>query len=226
MITLNHFGCTLDLKKRFRGFSCLVLCVIYHPPSSDNNALIEHLTSKLDIALSLYPNAGIFLIEDFNRCPVSSVLSHFTLKQIVKVPTRGNSTLDLFLTNMSALCNPPVSLPPIGQSDHNSVLWSFNNGTTKYGCSKVKIRQGNNHNKRAFGNWLAGINWSNLFRANSCDHKLDIVHTVIKTALDYFSPAKLLVINPGLPQASRKLSKSGRERSEKVRGHNSVDYEI
>ena len=35
-------------------------------PSSDNNALIEHLTSKLDIAPSLYPNAGIFLIGDFN----------------------------------------------------------------------------------------------------------------------------------------------------------------
>ena len=57
------------------------------------------------------------------------------------------------------MCNPPVSLPPIGQSDHNSVLLSFNNGTTKYGCSKLKIRQGNNHNKRAFENWLAGINW-------------------------------------------------------------------
>ena len=101
MTTLNHFGCTLDLKKH-------------------NNGLIEHLTSKLDIALSLCPNAGISLIGDFNRCPVSLVLRHFTLKQIVKVPTRGNSALDLILTNMSALCNPPVSLPPTG--DHNSVL--------------------------------------------------------------------------------------------------------
>ena len=40
---------------------------------------------------------------------------------------------------MSARCKPPVSLPPIGQGDHSSVLWSFNNGTTKHGCSKVKI---------------------------------------------------------------------------------------
>ena len=104
----------LKPKKLFRGVSCLVLCVIYHPPSSDNNALIKHLTFKLDIALSLYPNAGIFLIGDFNRCPVSSVLRHFTLKQIVKVPTKRNSTLNLILTNMSALCNPSVSLPPIG----------------------------------------------------------------------------------------------------------------
>ena len=96
-------------KKLFLGFSCLAVCVIYHPPSSDNNNL-EHLIPKLDIALSLYPNAGIFFIGDFNRCPISTVLRHFTLKQIVKVPSRGNSTLDLILTNMSALCNPPVSL--------------------------------------------------------------------------------------------------------------------
>ena len=70
----------------------------------------------MDIALSLYPNAGIFLIGDFNRCPVSTVLGHFILKQIVKVPTRGNSTLDLILTNMSALCNPPESLPLLAKA--------------------------------------------------------------------------------------------------------------
>ena len=169
-------------------------------------------------------------MQVFSSLEISSVLRHFTLKQRVKVPTRGNSTLDIILTNMSALCNPPVSLPPIGQSDHNSVLWSFKNGTTKRGCSKVKIRQGNSHNKRAFGNRLAGINWSNLFRANSCDHKLNIFYTVIKTDLDCFFPCKTLsytiMINPGLPQTPRKLLKSGRKRCERVRGHNSVDYEI
>ena len=164
----------------------------YHPLSSDNNALIEHLTSKLDIALSLYPNAGISSLEISID---AHFLQHFTLKQIVKVSTIGNSTLDLILTNMSALCNPPVSLPPISQSDHNLVLWSSNNGTTKYGCSKVKIKQGNNHNKRAFGNWLAGINWSNLFHANSCDHKLDIFHTVIKTGLECFFPCKTVKLH-------------------------------
>ena len=81
----------------------------------------------------------------------------FYIETDCQFPTRGNSTLDLILTNMSARCKPPVSLPPIGQGDHSSVLWSFNNGTTKHGCSKVKIRQGDYHNKRAFGNWLVGI---------------------------------------------------------------------
>ena len=39
--------------KLFRDFSCLVVCVVYHPPSSDNNALIEHLTTKLDVSFQI-----------------------------------------------------------------------------------------------------------------------------------------------------------------------------
>ena len=108
-----------------RGFSCLIVCVIYHPPASDNNALIDHITSKLDSALIKHPNAGIFLVGDFNRCPVSALLRHFGLKQIVKQPTRKKVTLDLILTNMSDCCNPTSVISPIGQSDHNSVIWYF-----------------------------------------------------------------------------------------------------
>ena len=59
------------------------------------SSTIEHLTTKLDVALSTHPNAGIILAGDFNRCPVSTILRHFTLKQIVKQPTTGNAILDL-----------------------------------------------------------------------------------------------------------------------------------
>ena len=48
--------------KLFRGFSCLVICVVYHPPSSENNALIEQFTRKLDVALSMNPNRILFLM--------------------------------------------------------------------------------------------------------------------------------------------------------------------
>lgn len=182
-------------KKLFRGFSCLVICLVYHPPTSDNSALIDHLSSKLDAALTLYPNAGIFIIGDFNKCPISSLLRHFTLKQIVKEPTRGNAILDLILTNMSACCNSPLLLPPIGQSDHNAVLWSFNKHTAKYACSKVKIRSGRNYAKNAFGKWLADINWIDLYRAGSCEHKLNIFQTVISTGLDIFFPSKTVKLH-------------------------------
>jgi hypothetical protein len=53
-----------------RGFSCLIVCVAYKPPSSDKASFIDHLSTTLDLALNKYPNAGIFLLGDFNRCPV------------------------------------------------------------------------------------------------------------------------------------------------------------
>ena len=96
---------------------------------------------------------------------------------------------------MSSCCNSPVLLPPVGQSDHNSVLWSFNKNTAKYGTSKVKTRQGSNYDRRAFGKWLADINWNNLYRAESCEQKLDFFQTVINTGLDCFFPSKIVKLH-------------------------------
>ena len=109
-----------------QGFSCLIVSVIYHLSAGDNNALIDHITSKLDLALIKHPNAGIF-----NRCPVSALLRHFGLKQIVNQPTRKKVTLDLILTNMSDCCNPTSVISPIGLSDHNSVICTFNRSLIK-----------------------------------------------------------------------------------------------
>ena len=50
-------------RKLFRGFSCLVVCVAYNPPTNDKNEFLNHLSTKLDIALTNYPNAGVFLLE-------------------------------------------------------------------------------------------------------------------------------------------------------------------
>ena len=181
--------------KLFRGFSCLVVCIVYHPPSSDNNVLIEHLTTKLDVALSMHPNAGIILAGDFNRCPVSTILRHFTLKQIVKQPTRGNAILDLILTNMSNFCNTPLVLPPIGLSDHNSVLCSYKNATIKNAHMKVQIRQGNNAAKTAFGKWLNDFNWTGLYYTSSCEQKLELFQDIINAGLDCSLPAKTVKLH-------------------------------
>ena len=86
---------------------------------------------SVDLALTKHPNAGIFLVGDFNRCPVSLLLKHFGLKQIVKQPTRKNVTLDLILTNMSNWCNSTSVISPIGLSDHNSVVCTLNRSLAK-----------------------------------------------------------------------------------------------
>jgi hypothetical protein len=143
--------------------------VVYKPPSSDNAAFIDHLSTTLDLALNKYPNAGIFLLGDFNRCPVSSLLRHFTLKQIVKQPTRKDAVLDLILTNMSDTCDSPKVIAPIGLNDHNSVLCILKKCKSLNGCKKIKIRPGNRGANAAFGRWLTNYNWTNLYHTALCE---------------------------------------------------------
>jgi hypothetical protein len=143
--------------------------VAYKPPSSDNAAFIDHLSTTLDLALNKYPNAGIFLLGDFNRCPVSSLLRHFTLKQIVKQPTRKDAVLDLILTNMSDTCDSPKVIAPIGLNDHNSVLCILKKCKSLNGCKKIKIRPGNRGANAAFGRWLTNYNWTNLYHTALCE---------------------------------------------------------
>lgn len=110
-------------NKFYRGFSCLIVCVVYNPPSSDNKAFIEHLITKSDFALlSTLMQAFFFLLRDFNRCPVSVLRRHFSLKQIVKHLIRNSPMLNIILTNMSDICEPHKVIARTGLSDHNSVL--------------------------------------------------------------------------------------------------------
>ena len=148
--TLKLYGSMSDFTN-FTEFFCLIVCVVYKPPSSNNDAFIDHLTTSLDLALNKYPNAGIFLLGDFNRCPVTSLLRHFTLKQIVKHPTRINAVLDLILTNMSDACDSPKVIAPIGLSDHNSVICTVKKCKSANGYKKIKMRTGNRGARAVFG---------------------------------------------------------------------------
>ena len=59
----------------------------------------------------------------------------------------------------------------------------------------MKTRQGSNYDRRAFGKWLADINWNNLYRAESCEKKLDFFQTVINTGLECFFPSKIVKLH-------------------------------
>ena len=178
-----------------RGYSCLIVCTVYHPPQNDNKGLVDHLTINLDLALTKYPNAEIFLVGDFNRCPVSQLLRHFTLKQIVREATRNNVILDLILTNMATFCDPPLVTSPAGQSDHNSLICTFKKSQAKNMTTKVKRRKRNPTNRSAFGKWLADINWTTLYREVSCEQKMAIFQNVLKTGLDLFFPLRTVKLH-------------------------------
>ena len=105
-----------------RGFSCIIICIIYHPPLDNEAGLAEYLISSLDTVLDKMPNAGVMLVGDFNRFNFRILSNNFNLRQLVKALTRGSATLDLILTNLfEHFCKPDI-LVGIGLSDHKSIL--------------------------------------------------------------------------------------------------------
>ena len=69
-----------------RGFTCLVVAVVYHPPGSDPHTMLNHLFNSLSNVESTFLNCGLIVVGDFNRLDVSSLKRHFKLKQTVNLP--------------------------------------------------------------------------------------------------------------------------------------------
>ena len=104
-----------------RGFSNIIVGNVYHPPCSDNAAMLNYLMNCMSSIESKHKNSGILLLGDFNKLNVANLKSSYRLKQIVKFATRGANTLDLVLTNLQDFYDSPDRLPPFGLSDHMSI---------------------------------------------------------------------------------------------------------
>ena len=89
------------MHKLPRGLSCIIIGSIYHPPSANDRNMIDFLTEQLSLIESTYYNCGLILLGDFNNLHCHRLNNHFSLKQLVKFPTRGRRTLDLILTNFA-----------------------------------------------------------------------------------------------------------------------------
>ena len=161
-------GIKLNLKRIPRGFSCIILAVVYYPgrtspAESDATNIINHLFDSLMTAESIFPNCGIIITGDFNRLNLNQLKNHFKLKQLVKFHTRGTAILDLILTNMDKHFSTPECFPPLGLSDHNTVflkpaLRIPNQHTRK----TVTIRDMRESNRARLGRYFACVDWSCL----------------------------------------------------------------
>ena len=77
---------------------------------------------SLDRALASNPGVAVILTGAFNQFKDRQLYSCFSLKQIVKRPTRGSNVLDKIFTNVLKFYNVPDVVPSVGFSDHNSIL--------------------------------------------------------------------------------------------------------
>ena len=97
-------------KRLPRGIPCIVTGIVYHPPSADDNIMVDYLSSTFMSIEGLYPGCGIFLTGDFNRLNINRLLAQFSMKKLVRVPTRGDNILDLIITSMPKLYAKEISV--------------------------------------------------------------------------------------------------------------------
>ncbi|KAI8515774.1 hypothetical protein Bbelb_065870 [Branchiostoma belcheri] len=112
-----------------RGLNCLIIAALYNPPKSSttyksDDEVNDYLGRCLVQIERDYLHPGIIILGDTNKYNSQSLCARYGLKQVVNRATRGHSQLDSILTNVQGLYLPPVHLPPIGTSDHQTVLLS------------------------------------------------------------------------------------------------------
>lgn len=176
-----------------RGIPCIVSGSIYHPPSADDNVMLDYLYTSLTTIEGLYPGCGILLSGDFNRLRVSRLLNQFKLKQLVRVPTRGDNILDLIITNMNTVYDQDQieRHPPFGLSDHCAVLLRpKTRGQHKCSRRTIMKRDMRPSKKQCFGRYLSSIDWSVLHQLDNCDSKLQLFLDFVMIGLDNIMPLR------------------------------------
>ena len=89
-----------------RSVSAIAVCVVYSPPHKR------------------YPDCGVIILGDFNHLNIADLVRGSDLKQVVNRPTRRDSILDYMITNLHSLYESSNIFPPLGTSDHNSIMWN------------------------------------------------------------------------------------------------------
>ena len=169
--------------------------------------MLNHLFHSLSKIEARFHNCGIIIPGDFNHLNVNPIKKHFRLKQIVKAPTRDEATLDLILTNMHEFYKSPQIFPPIGLSDHNSIVVSPARKVKKAKSIFVYKRDLRQSRKEAMGRFLVSIQWSTIFaQTQSCEAMMNKFYDIIAIGFDFLMPIKRIKKNSAdAPWMSGKL---------------------
>ena len=198
----NHEVLWADLRPRRlpRGFSNIIVGVVYQYPDADDSAMRDYLVSSLVSLEATYPNCALILAGNFNRTflpLIQSAVKAFHLKSTVHFPTRADRTLDQIFTNLGDYFSAPISLPPFGLSDHVTVF--MGSGTRMNSKPKRKIikSRGKRPSKvESVGRFLIGVPWSSLLSsAQSCEEKLSILTGVINFGMDTIMPVRSIKVH-------------------------------
>ena len=185
-----------------RSVSNIIVCGIYYPGLKSDYAprqadIIFHISTTVQYLKREYANPLFLIMGDFNDLPTRSLCSTCDLKQEVKVPTRGDATLDLILTNRKIeLYQEPISLPKIGGGDHFPVLYIPKKYIPPKNIKKIiEIRKFLKSTIILFGAWITRVNWSWLNDIHDVNDKVKYFSSILWKMIDRYFPLVKVVIS-------------------------------
>ena len=179
-----------------RGFSCIVLGIIYHPPNNNNPAILDYLWQSLSSIESRFPNSGLLIVGDFNRLNTKRLQNSFDLRQIVKFPTRGDKILDLVLTNLRVLQGPHPTSSPRSIKSHAVEVQPKDRSQLPDSRSTIKTRDLKPSNRLAIRTYLQEVDAYTLVgNVHGCAEKVSIFQSIIQHGLDSVLPLRSKAIH-------------------------------
>lgn len=163
----------------------------YAPPKDD---LILHITTSVQNLTVKFANPLIIVAGDFNDLSVNEICDMCNLKQVVKVKTRKEATIELILTNHdNTYYKDPKSLPKIGNGDHFCVLYEpkiYKPPIVE--IKKIPMRHYPKSSIIQFGSWITHSGWEDVFNIADVNNKTDYFISLTWQKIDYYFPTKLV----------------------------------
>ena len=174
-----------------REVSTLVIGAVYHPPGvASESDLIDHISHTITHVKNKHLHCGIIVCGDFNKADILLLRSR-NLKQIVDVTTRGNSVLDLIISDLSTFYKPAEILSPIGKSDHSCVLCRPDLHGRIRPTSQTRLSRPMPESAiHTFGQWITAYNWKPVLDCSSAQEKADHLYDIAQEQINRHFPLK------------------------------------
>nr|XP_054752481.1 uncharacterized protein LOC129258052 [Lytechinus pictus] len=163
----------------------------FQPDNLVEAQLVEHLLAAIDDIMTRHPEAAIFITGDFNRLDISALVADPRFKQVVRQATRGDRILDKIICNISDRYKEVIICSPIGQSDHNSVLWLPRDHVAPSNASHYRTTHPMPDSAiQSFGMWLNSVDWTDVTNKVDINEKYELFIQTLQSAIDHFFPIR------------------------------------
>lgn len=151
-----------------------------------------------------YNNLNFLIAGDFNRVQIGEILvAYGALKQVCEVPTRGESTLELIITDLHTVYHPPSAMPPLQvdegkkgkDSDHNIVIFApktNQNFIQSRETKKIIFRPLPEDKIENFCYEFTRYDWESVYTELKPNDKVKAFHNYLKQMLDKYFPEKVI----------------------------------